>query len=199
MDVKANDSGMATAVIAGYNEDSELVQACLDGNESAWRILVNRYARLVYSIPRRYHLSMEDCDDIFQNVFTIVAKQLSSLRDQKLIAAWLITITQRECQRLFESHSIPSVELRESTKDSSIPLADQVEIWECQHLVRQALLELDSKCRDLITSLFIDPQNPSYHQIATSLNIPLGSIGPARARCLKKLEAILVAMGVRFE
>jgi len=204
MDVKANHSIMATNVIAGYTEDSELVKACLDGNDSAWRALVNRYSRLVYSIPRSYRLSIEDSEDIFQNVFTNVARHLPSLRDQKLLAAWLITITQRECQRMFKSHSARLVELSEftvgkSTEDSGSPLIDQAETWERQHLVRQALLQLDPKCRELVTSLFIDPQNPSYQQIASSLNIPLGSIGPSRARCLKRLEAILIAMGVRFD
>lgn len=190
---------MATNVIKNYVEDSELVKACLDGNDSAWRTLVNRYARLVYSIPRRYGLSTQDSDDVFQNVFTIVARRLGSLRDEKLLAAWLITITQRECQRLFKSHSIPLDELQESTKDPSMSLTDQAEAWERQHLVRQALLQLEPICRNLITSLFLDSQNPSYRQIGSSLNLPPGSIGPTRARCLKKLEAILVAMGVRFD
>jgi hypothetical protein len=48
-----------------YRTDSELIQACLDGNESAWYELIDRYKRLIYSIPLRQGLSMTDADDVF--------------------------------------------------------------------------------------------------------------------------------------
>ena len=80
---------------AVYRSDSCLIQACLDGEDAAWRELVDRYGRLVYSVALRYGLSAVDVDDVFQNVFTIVFNQLAQLRNQKLLAAWLITITWR--------------------------------------------------------------------------------------------------------
>ena len=49
--------------------DADLIKACLDGRQAAWDEVVDRYGRLVYSIPRRYGFSDADADDIFQTVY----------------------------------------------------------------------------------------------------------------------------------
>ncbi len=177
-----------------YVEDSDLIQACLNGDESAWKELVERYARLVYSIPYRWGLSPSDADDVFQNVFTIVYRRLGSLRDQSLLAAWLIRITYHECQRLRKS-APNEAELSESLPDLGTAPEDQVEIMERQHLVRMALKQLEPRCRELLMALFLESAAPSYEELARRLDIPVGSIGPTRARCFKKLESELLGMG----
>ena len=175
--------------------DAELIQACLDKDETAWKELVERYGRLVYSIPLRYGLTPADADDVFQNVFTIVLRRLSSLRNQASLTAWLITITQRESQRLGKGIQ-PHDELDETLEDASTPPPDQVQLWERQHLVHQTLNQLDPRCRELLTALFLETATVSYEKIAKRLGIPLGSIGPTRARCFKKLESIMTSMGI---
>lgn len=177
-----------------YAKDSDLIQACLDGDESAWKELVERYARLVYSIPYRRGFSPADADDVFQNVFTIVYRSLKSLRDQKVLAAWLIRITSHECHRLHKrTHS--ETELSDTLPDSATPPEDEVEIMERQHLVRTALKQLEPRCRELLMALFLDSATPSYAELSKKLDIPVGSIGPTRARCFEKLEVKLVEMG----
>jgi len=177
-----------------YVKDSDLIQACLNGDESAWKELVERYARLVYSIPHRWGLSPTDADDVFQNVFTIVYRRLESLRDQRLLAAWLIRITRHECQRL-RSRTPDNTELSESLPDSATLPEDEVEILERQHLVRMALKQLEPRCRELLMALFLESATPSYEELSKRLDIPVGSIGPTRARCFKKLEDKLVEIG----
>ncbi len=174
--------------------DAELIQACLDGDQTAWQELVLRYGRLVYSIPRRYGLSDSDADDVFQNVFTIVFRRLATLRDQARLTAWLITVTHREALRL-SKRLPPASELDESAEDGAAPPLDQVQNWERQHIVHQALDQLGSPCRELLTALFLDPDDNSYDKIASRLGIPIGGVGPTRARCFKKLEAILIRLG----
>jgi RNA polymerase sigma factor (sigma-70 family) len=180
-----------------YRSDPTLIQACLDGDETAWNELVERYGRLVYSIPRRYGFSDTDADDIFQNVFTIVLRRLDSLRDQTRLSAWLITTTQRECWRLSKRMK-NSDELDETIVDARAAPPEQVQRWERQHLVREALSQLDPRCQELLTALFLDNTNPSYEEVAGRLDMAVGSIGPTRARCFKRLEAILVKMGLDF-
>ncbi len=177
-----------------YSSDKELVAVCLEGNQQAWNELVARYQRLVYSIPRRYGLSTSDADDVFQNVFTIVLKRLGSLQNRESLAAWLITITARETSHL-AARRRPTQELDERMEDGADLPPDQVQQWERQHIVWQALEQLGNPCRELLTALFLDPAPASYVQIAHKLKIPVGSIGPTRARCFKKLETILVALG----
>ena len=181
-----------------YRNDLELIQACLSGNEIAWRELVRRYGRLVYSVALRDGLSVVDAYDVFQNVFAIVFRHLRDLRDHKLLAAWLIRITHRECLRL-RTHLGNSEEISEDLPDSAALPDDKVATWEFQHLVHLALEQMDPPCRKLMTALFLDPQRPSYQEIAKLLKIPIGSIGPNRARCFKKLESILTAMGIDLD
>lgn len=178
--------------------DSELVQACLDGDQLAWNELVSRYSRLVYSIPLRYGMSPADADDVFQNVFSIIFLRLASLRNRKLLAAWIIQITHHECQHYGRSRRGHD-ELTDTLEDQAEALTDQVQRWEEQHWVHLALDRLDPRCRELVTALFLDSSDPSYGKIAARLGIPLGSIGPTRARCFEKLEAILTDLGVDFE
>ncbi len=177
-----------------FRANEVLIQACLDGDESAWKELVERYGRLVYSIPRRYGLSAVDADDVFQNVFTIVLRSLHSLRNQTCLSAWLITITHRETRRYAKGAPM-NVELDETIPDLSNPASDQVQRWELQQSVREALEELNPCCRELLTALLKD-EAPSYEELAKRLGMAVGSIGPTRARCFKKLESILVARGL---
>lgn len=178
-----------------YRSDPDLIQACLNGDAAAWKELVERYARLVYSIPLRLGLSADDADDVFQNVFTIVFRQLHSLRNHNVLAAWLITITHRESLHLRKLLAPYAKSYEFSATIDALP-PDQVETWERQHLVRQAMSQLDPESQKLLTALFLDPSAPTYKEIAARLGIPEGSIGPLRARCFKKLEAVLVAMGI---
>lgn len=65
-----------------YRSDAALVRACLAGRPEAWRELIDRYGRLVHSIPRRYGWSEADADDVFQIVFAILYRKLDTIRDQ---------------------------------------------------------------------------------------------------------------------
>jgi len=175
-------------------DDAALVQACLAGQEKAWEELVDRYGRLVYSIPRRMGMSPTDADDVFQDVFATLLRYLGSLRDQSLLAAWLITTTRRECWRRGRS-AMRGVELTETIVDEAATPFEDVDRWEREQSVRQAMRRLDDRCRDLLTALFLEPATPSYERIAERLGIAVGSIGPTRARCFRKLDAILRELG----
>src|SRR3990172_8770825 len=79
--------------------DSHLIQACLRGDEHAWESLLERYERLIYSIPRRYGMAEHDAAEVFQNVCITLLGQLDRLRDHEKLGAWLVTTTRRECWR----------------------------------------------------------------------------------------------------
>ncbi len=177
-----------------YAKDPDLIRACLNGDESAWKELVERYAGLVYSIPYRRGFSQPDADDVFQNVFMIVWRSLKTLRDQRVLAAWLIRITRHECERV-RRRTPKETELPESLPDSAPPPDEEIETLERQHTVRMALKQLEPRCRELLTALFLVSPALSYEELAKRLDIPIGSIGPTRSRCFKKLEDILDELG----
>lgn len=176
-------------------DDQELVQACLNGAPGAWNVLVDRYSRLVYSIPRRYRLSEADADDVFQSVFTHLFQQLSTLRDQSRLASWLMTTAHRESWRV-SRRAARSVNLDDVISNLAEPDAELCQMLERQHLVRQGLSELGGRCEKLLTALFFDPEHPDYETIAARLGVTVGSIGPSRARCFEKLMRILRRLGI---
>ncbi len=185
-------SSSAKATRYAYQDDPALIAACLDGDETAWSKLIERYAPLVYSIPRRMGLSAPDADDVLQNVFTIVFRRLTSLQNHVCLAAWLITITRRECLH-FCRRSPDHASLLDEMVDGGNHLAEHVERHERYIIVHRALAQLDSASQALLFALFLEVPTPSYTEIARRLGLAVGSIGPARARCLKKLETLLLS------
>lgn len=177
-----------------HRSDPALIKACLSGRQDAWDELVERYGRLVYSVPRRYGLSESDCEDVFQNVFLILHRSLESLRDQTRLSAWLITTAHRESWRIGRrTDDYP--DLDRIIEDVSQPSEDHLLAWERQHAVHEGLKQLGGSCEQLLRALFMDPTNPSYEDIGERLGIRVGSIGPTRARCFEKLARILAKLG----
>ncbi len=176
-----------------HTSDPRLVNACLAGDSSAWNELVKRYQWLIYSVPRKYGLAAADAEDVMQNVFVIVYRRLCTLRDHTRLSAWLIRIAHHETLHHLE-RAAPEDELAEDLLDLRDLPVEQVQRLEAQQLVHQALSRLQPHCRAML-ELFLSDSNPSYEQVAKCLGCPLGSVGPTRARCFKKLEAALLEMG----
>jgi len=175
--------------------DAKLIQACLAGDDQAWHDLVGRYRRLVYSVALRCGLESDDADDVFQVVFTSLFRRLPGLRDQNRLGSWLITTTYRESWRVGRS-TRANVALEDTVVDIGTPPPDLVEQADREQGVRDAMERLDERCRHLLTALFLEADTPSYDGIAARFGIPLGSIGPTRARCFKKLEGFLGEAGI---
>src|SRR5215510_15119844 len=121
--------------------DSSLVQACLDGQQGAWDAVVERYERLVYSVALKSRLSPSDADDVFQAVFLSLYRNLSQVRDQARLSAWLITSTHREAWRVARRRLKTVDDLALNAEPAALE-PDEVEAVERQHLVRQSLTEL---------------------------------------------------------
>lgn len=182
-------------------DDSELIAACLEGDSAAWEALITRYRRLIYSIPIKARLSVDDAADIFQSVSLKLYEKLQTLRDHQKISSWLITTTTRECWRVIarnrregtlavsdEPNSLDAL----SEIPASGPLADeQRQALQQQHILRQAVESLPDRCRELITMLYYQKDELSYSDIARRMNMPVSSVGPTRARCLEKLKKLL--------
>jgi RNA polymerase sigma factor (sigma-70 family) len=174
-------------------DDAAVLTASLAGDQAAWSELVARYSRLVYSIPHRYGLDREACDDVFQEVFTIFVRQVPRIRRQSGLPKWFITTTHRVCRQSFKRASKTAGEVP-GTLTSQQPPPDLLVEWERQHTLRQALRRLGGPCEQLLVALYNDQGGASYADVADQLNIPEGSIGPARGRCLRKLSDILHVM-----
>lgn len=176
------------------HSDESLVRACRRGDETAWEVLVNRYQRLVYAVPRRAGLDAEASADVFQEVFIALVRALDTLDQPERLSAWLLTIARRATwrqvrRRISTRENLVELDMEaEDVPDGELLPDDVVLRLEEQHHVRTALAQLDERCRHLLTMLFVSPVSPSYGQVAATLGMSEGSIGPIRARCLERLQ-----------
>ncbi len=175
----------------------EIVRRCVAGEARAWDEFIARYSRLVYSIPRRTGLSASDSEDVMQAVFVAAFRSLARIGDPSRIASWLITSAHRESWRVGRTRSAlsDSTEFAARFANPDSPPAESCETWERQDRVDRALTELGGNCEQLLRSLYSRHGEPDYQAVSARLGMPVGSIGPTRARCLKKLEGLLVAAG----
>ena len=181
------------------HSDCELIAACARQEAWAWDALVDRYKALVYSIALGAGLGSDDAADVFQTVFTLLLEHLHTLRAPQGLAAWLITTTKRE------SWDVARKRQREPAASDALSTlaaagewhsgAQAVEaLWAERALIHDALKRLGERCRQLLSLLYLEPAEPSYEEISRRLRMPLGSIGPTRARCLEKMRQILRGM-----
>lgn len=184
--------------------DAALIGACRRGDAAAWEMLVGRYQRLVYSVPRRAGLDEDAAAEVFQSVFAALVEHLDAIEQPDRIGAWLMTTARREAwrvgRRLAGTRTTATVGQGDDGMAVDIPdtdpLPDEAAIQlEEQHTVRQAVAALDDRCRTLLTLLFYRAEPPPYAEIAAALGTSQGSIGPTRARCLEKLRHLLVERG----
>jgi RNA polymerase sigma factor (sigma-70 family) len=169
-----------------------LVTRAQNGDQGAWDALVERYAPLVHSICRRYRLGRDDAQDISRNVWLRLVDHLGNLHDPAAVAGWLATTTRRECAQVLRAarspHTATCVPEAENIPDSQCGTAEQeLLIAERHAALREAFTDLPPRCQQLLALLIEDPPVP-YAQISATLGIPIGSIGPARRRCLDKLR-----------
>jgi RNA polymerase sigma factor (sigma-70 family) len=171
---------------------TDLVTRARNGDQRAWDDLVERYAPLVWSICHRYQLKSADAQDVHQTVWLQLVSQLAKIRDPVALPGWLATTTRRECVRVLRAargpHAAESGPDVETIPDQQAgPAEQELLVAERHAALREALARLPPRCQRLIGKLIEDPPL-TYAQISASLSLPVGSIGPLRARCLDRLR-----------
>lgn len=170
-------------------------------------MLVERYARLVHAVPVRHGLTPSEVDDVGQEVFLALAQNLHDIEDPERLPGWLVTtarrLSWRAIQRRRQEESIDTQEGQAPDGSKLTPIVapmptpdDLLKTWGRQEALGQGLSRLQPRCRDLLTLLFLDENEPSYEEISAQLDLPKGSIGPTRNRCLQQLRTILEGIGI---
>jgi RNA polymerase sigma factor (sigma-70 family) len=179
--------------------DAALLRACRGGDQDAWTTLVNRYQRLIYTIPRRAGLDEQAAADVFQRVFATLVEHLDTLSDPDRLRAWLVTTARRESWRVGRQQA--AARNRSASEDEAIEIPDADLLpdelllrLERQHAVRTAVDSLDERCQEMIKLLFYSHEPLPYGELAARLGIAEGSIGPIRGRCLERLRQRLNAI-----
>jgi RNA polymerase sigma factor (sigma-70 family) len=168
-----------------------LVIRARNGEAQAWDAIVERYAPLIWSICRRYRLGAADADDVGQQVWLQLVDHLGQIRDPAALPGWLATATRRECARVQRAargeHAGYALDAEVIADQHAQTVEQQLLDAERHAALREAFARLPASCQQLITLLIQDPPVP-YATISARLNIPVGSIGPNRGRCLDRLR-----------
>ena len=178
-----------------YETDDDLIRGCRAGHMEAWERLLEKYERLVFSIPLNYGLSRDDAADIVQQTFTSLIEGIDTLHEESRLGAWLATVARRKTWRVIERGRRESVDEYEQLSETLPALGQdttsQLERWEMIEWLNHGLSLLSDRCRGLLMALYFEPQEPSYAEIAERLGMSVGGIGPTRARCLERLKQIM--------
>ncbi|HEY6195345.1 MAG TPA: sigma-70 family RNA polymerase sigma factor [Candidatus Eisenbacteria bacterium] len=174
--------------------DARLVARCIDGDARSWEALVRRHERLVYSIGRSYRLGDEDMADVFQDVFTALLKGMPRLRDGRTLVRWLASTTERIARttalkrRREAAREDHEEETFATLADAGEAIGANLEQVERQHQLRLALGAVSDRCKRLLEALYYEDPTPSYAELSQRLGVPVGSLGPTRARCMERLK-----------
>ncbi|MFF5367239.1 RNA polymerase sigma factor [Streptomyces sp. NPDC013187] len=181
-----------------------LVQAAADGDSAAWKALVEGLSPLVWSVVRAHRLSDADAHEVYQTAWFRFAQHLGRIREPGKAGAWLASTARHECLKVIRSAQRLTLtddpRLLDRASEDGTPeqsLLDSEEAAAQSERVRrlwQEFEELGERCRQLLRVLMATPP-PSYHDVSAALGIAVGSIGPLRQRCLRRLRARLEARG----
>jgi len=168
-----------------------LVARALDGDAASWNRLVERYTPVALSVVRRFRLQGSDADDVVQIVWLRLVEKLGAIREPGALPGWIVTTTRRECLHVLKARrNVSTIELNDQAPavgaagralDSDLLGAEQHEA------LLAALAELPDRQRSLLLLLLEDPPL-SYEAISVRLDMPVGSIGPTRARALARVR-----------
>jgi RNA polymerase sigma factor (sigma-70 family) len=182
----------ATRVRSAPVEAQELLSRVVDGDEQAWKELVDRYAGLVWSVARSYRLSPASTDDVVQTVWLRLAEHCGRIREPDRLASWLATTTRNEALRVIRGNTrlLPQATITESAELTAPSVEERISDDVDLRTVLRAFALLSDDDQQLLRLLCTVPPL-DYHTIAEMLGRPIGSIGPTRARCLERLKRLL--------
>lgn len=173
------------------------------GEESSWRLFLEEYAGLVLAVAGKTGLGEEEREDVLQQVCLAVLRSAGSLRDPAKLSTWVYGIAYRQSMdvwrrraRLPRHEEASAPPALERLPDPAPDLVHDLISLESAALLRDALALLEARCRRLLQALYLEDPSPSYETISRRESMPIGSIGPTRARCLKKLRDLVSRAGI---
>ncbi len=178
-------------LVAGDEADARLVMRARNGDAAAWDGLVDRLGSRVWAVARAHRLNQADAEDVFQVTWMQLMTHLDRIRQPERVGAWLASTARHESLRLLRrsGRQLPTGEDEElDAPDPLEPAADAgLLASERQAAIWKALGTLTPRCQRLLRLFMADPP-PTYDEVSRALDMPIGSIGPTRGRCLDHLR-----------
>jgi RNA polymerase sigma factor (sigma-70 family) len=190
LSVRAPASARAVRPFAPIDPDlARLVRAGAEGDPVALELLVDRFDSMLRAVTRSFRLSRWDADDVIQTTWLQFMQHGRALREPAALSGWLATTARRQSLLLLQRHVREQL-MDDPTCDAAGDHAEperELLAAERREALHGALGELPDRQRELMRLLLANP-DVSYEQVSRQLAMPIGSIGPTRARSLDRLR-----------
>jgi RNA polymerase sigma factor (sigma-70 family) len=154
---------------------------------------------MVFSIARAHRLNAADAADVSQTTWTRLVEHLDRIEQPEYVGAWLATTARRESLRVLRMTDRQAPPADEALFDRLVSTAAPVDVdllaEERDRVVGDLIAQLPCRCARLLRLLLADPP-VSYRDLGELLDMPMGSIGPTRARCLEQLRRLAGSAGL---
>ena len=176
-----------------------LVEKAKQGDPGAWEELVARFGGMIAATGRRFRLTTPDVAELQQTTWLRLVENLHRIEQPERIGGWLATTARRESLQLLKRASkyhSGADQMLANMPDKHLPDPDARPIaQEREAVVRAAWDRLKPRCQQLL-SLLISDDPMGYKDLSKLLEMPVGSIGPTRARCLEHLRHLVAEEGM---
>jgi RNA polymerase sigma factor (sigma-70 family) len=143
---------------------------------------------------RSYRLPQEAAEDVIQSTWLALVRRRDSIEDAVAVGGWLTTTARREAWRVSTSLN-KAMPVEDEEIAFRLPKQRSAETEAVESDERDRLWEtvdgLPERCRRLLRIVAFE-NRPDYTVVAKTLDMPVGSIGPTRGRCLAKLRVALL-------
>ncbi len=158
-----------------------LIEACLRGDQAAWEAIVRRYRRKVFNVAYTFVGRHDEAEDLTQDIFLKVFKALGTFDRRANFTTWIISVSRNLCidhyrrvrkEREVVDHRVDANEL--TPVATSLDAFARLERFDRRTLLREALAALPETLRTAVAMR--DLQELSYHEIASRLGLPDGTV-----------------------
>jgi len=185
------------AVGVDPSEVAGVVRRAAAGEQSAWDAIVESFSGLVWTVANGHRLGPADTAEVVQTTWLRLLEHLDRIREPERIGGWLATTARREALRILRLRSRELVVEDESTFDRGPgpgPTPEEAVLdRDRDRRLWRAFAQLPERCRLLLHLVVVVA--PPYSEVAAAMEMPIGSIGPTRARCLERLRKLLADGG----
>lgn len=176
--------------LISLEDDFALIQVFKQGNEAAFRALVNRHKEKVRNLIFLTVGNADAVDDLAQEVFITVYRKLHTFRFESRFTTWLYRITVNKCRDHLRKVRIKSIFTPLQTDDSGAAGTSAInENFDRAEIVRAAVARLPEKLR--VPLLLKDFEGMNYQDIAETLGTEVGTIKSRIFRARESLRVLL--------
>lgn len=172
--------------------DRELITKALQGNQKAFRAIVERYHSTAYAVVRGVLGDSGDVDDVLQNVYIKMYRGLAGFRGESRLSTWIYQIARNEAinaarRRHPEGPSVDDVVLPAGQASNPEAVYGQRELG---RQMEAAMAKLDENYRMALELRYMGER--SYEEIAEAMGLPIGTVKTYIYRGKAQLKKILV-------